>query len=482
VTGNGTYTPRTRRRKVKQVLLRPEDPVELAMMTVNPAPVNSLIYRPVDPEDPEIEELADSIKMHGLLQPIDITRDGFILSGHRRYAACSLLGWNTITGRVWDICYSDANFETLLCEFNRQRVKGFDEVVRESVVGDAKGDAYETLLATRKAKARVSGDFLVIEGVKKRKKISNGKTPMVKTVLKIIGSKEDYWPLSDREIHYDFLNEPPLRHASKPDSLYRNNRDSYQDLCDLLTRMRLVGLIPFDAIADPTRTVVNWVVDREIGGFIKRELNEFLKDYARDLQQSQPNHIEIVGEKNTIEGSIRSVAMEYCIPYTLGRGYCSLDPRHKMHERFKKSGKEKLIVLALSDFDPEGEDIAHSFARSMRDDFSIRNIVAKKVCLTYDQVLERNLPKTFDIKTGSKRYKKFAAKYGDRAHELEALQPGERARLLDAAITEVMDVAAYNREVEAEREDAKKIAALRERIAKTLAGALEQSDNGKADS
>src|SRR5262249_21227967 len=163
-----------------------------------------------------------------------------------------------------------------------------------------------------------------------------------------------------------------------------------------------------------TRTVAVWSVDREFGGFIKKELDGFLKGYFRDYQQSQPNHIEIVGEKNTIEGSIRNVAMEHCIPYTLGRGYCSLDPRHKMYERFRKSGKDKLIVLILSDFDPEGEDIAHSFARSMRDDFQVRNVMAKKVCLTHEQVLERDIPQTFDIKKGSSRYRRFAAKYGDR--------------------------------------------------------------------
>src|SRR5262249_15526779 len=155
--------------------------------------------------------------------------------------------------------------------------------------------------------------------------------------------------------------------------------------------------IPFDAIADPTRTVQAWDFDRGLQGFVNRELNGFMTGYYRDYQQSQPNHIEIIGEKNTVEGSIRTVAMEHCIPYTIGRGYCSLDPRRQMYERFKASGKNQLIVLALSDFDPDGLEIAQSFARSMRDDFGVTNILAKSVCLTYEQVLERNLAQTFDI-------------------------------------------------------------------------------------
>src|SRR5262249_35209760 len=157
--------------------------------------------------------------------------------------------------------------------------------------------------------------------------------------------------------------------------------------------------------------------NRDLGTFVEDQVEEFLSDYWRDLQQSQPNHIEIVGEKNTVEGSIKPVAMRFCIPYTLGRGYCSLDPRHQMAKRYWDSGKDKLIVLVLSDFDPEGEDIAHSFARSMRDDFGIANIHAKKVCLTHAQVLERGLPENYDIKKNGKRWRKFAARYGESVYE-----------------------------------------------------------------
>ena len=76
-----------------------------------------------------------------------------------------------------------------------------------------------------------------------------------------------------------------------------------------------------------------------------------------------------------------------------------------MFKRFEASGKEKLIILFLSDFDPEGEDIANSFALSMKYHFGVDDVVAQKVCLTYDQVLERDIPKTFEIKESSPRYK-----------------------------------------------------------------------------
>src|SRR5207249_2372016 len=109
-----------------------------------------------------------------------------------------------------------------------------------------------------------------------------------------------FWPLTDRRIHYALLNDPPLIHAKKPGSRYRNDQDSYRATIDIVSRGRLQGLIPWEAITDPTRPVVTWDVHREIGSFIHRQLDDFLKGYYRDLQVSQPNHIEIVGEKNTV--------------------------------------------------------------------------------------------------------------------------------------------------------------------------------------
>jgi hypothetical protein len=162
-----------------------------------------------------------------------------------------------------------------------------------------------------------------------------------------------------------------LKHASKPSSFYRNTKKDYNSLTELLARARLEGRIPWQAISDETRPFIIWDVHPTPERFLKREVNNFLKGYYRDLLQSQPNHIELVGEKLTIQGIIRPICMKYCMPYSIVRGYSSLDPRRKLVQRFRASGKEKLIPLVLSDFDPSGEEIAHSFVRSLRDDFGI---------------------------------------------------------------------------------------------------------------
>jgi len=265
------------------------------------------------------------------------------------------------------------------------------------------------------------------------------------------------------------LNEPPLIHAGKPESRYANNQRCYKRLCDLVTRARLEGTIPYKCIHDPTRPVVVWQQPQSVGPFIRHEINNFLKGYYRDLMQSQPNHIEIVAEKNTIEGVLRPVAMDYTIPYTIGRGYSSLPPRYEMAERFKKSGKEQLVILFLSDYDPEGEDIAESFARSMRDDFGVDRLVATKVALNRAQIDAMGLPPQMKAKAGSSRRKKFVKQHGENVYELEAVPPNEMQNLLRSALDSVIKADSFNAEVDSEKEDAAFLDGVRKIVKQTLA-------------
>jgi hypothetical protein len=193
--------------------------------------------------------------------------------------------------------------------------------------------------------------------------------------------------------------------------------------------------------------------------------------------QSQPNHIEIIGEKNTIAPIIRPVAARYCIPMTIGRGYCSLRPRYDIAERFRKSGKDRLVLLMLSDFDPDGEEIAHSFARSLRDDFGIEEIEPVKVALTAGQVAEYHLPPMMKAKKRGNEeegYKgialSFVAKHGDNVWELEALPPETLQRVLQDAIDQVIDVQAFNHEIDQEKADAAELEGVRRIMFATFKG------------
>jgi hypothetical protein len=427
----------------------------LPAAVVRPAEENDRLYRPVNLDDPEIVALGASIRANGLQEPLVLTRDYVILSGHRRFAGCKLAGLAKIPCRIRkDLSSTDPEFLPLLRECNRQRVKTVAELLREEVVSANPEEAYRRLVEHRQKCASVAVNEIELGEAKRRARITAAKRPFLDAILRILEEYRDSRPLSVRQVHYYLLNAPPLIHARKPASTYRNNLNSYKSLDELLTRARLAGEIPLDAIHDPTRPVVTWKVFPNAALFIRSHLDGFLKAYYRDLMQSQPNHVEIIGEKNTIDGAIRSVSARYTIPYTIGRGYASLPPRAAMAERFRRSGKEQLILLVLSDFDPEGEDIGRSFAQSMRDDFGIDPIVPVKVALTAEQVEALDLPPILTAKETSSRSKGFIERHGENVFELEALPPTTLQQYLRDAIDSVLDLGACNAEIDREKQDA----------------------------
>jgi hypothetical protein len=452
-------------------------PVLLPIASISPAPENDRVYRAIDLSDPDLRALAQSIRENGVREPLVLTLDRFILSGHRRYAAAKLAGLAAVPCRFEIIRRSDPEFLPLLVEYNRQRVKTVSEKAREEILLADPEESHRVLTEHRRAQAHIEGDFIVIEGQSRRCKISPAKGPFLAAIQAALEARRSFWPLTDRLIHYELLNAPPLIHAKKPDSTYQNDKASYKALTELATRARLAGLIPWNAIHDPTRPVQPWNFPQHVGPFIRAQADQFLKGYYRDLQQSQPNQLEIVGEKATIDSIIRPVAGEFCIPMTIGKGYSSLPPRYAMAQRFRRSGKENLVLLVLSDFDPEGEDIAHSFARSMRDDFGIPNVRAIKVALTADQVRAMNLPPRMKAKERSSRRSKFVDKHGDDVFELEAVAPQRLQAILKDAIDSILDVAAFNREVETEKQEARQLAGIRRALRDQLQDLLPPEDD-----
>ena len=221
--------------------------------SIRPSPANDKLYRPVSANDPEIIALAKSIQANGLLQPLIITQDDVILSGHRRYVACRLAGMKVVPCRIEALRSTDPEFLTRLREYNRQRVKSMDEIAREELLSADPEEGYRVLMEYRKQRARVSTETVRIRGMKWRSEITKAKESMLQAIRAILEARRAFWPLTDRQIHYALLNNPPLVHGSKPDSTYQNTQRCYKATCELLTRARLVGLIPFAAIDDPTR-------------------------------------------------------------------------------------------------------------------------------------------------------------------------------------------------------------------------------------
>ncbi len=75
--------------------------------------------------------------------------------------------------------------------------------------------AHQQLIEARKKRDNHAAPDIEIMGTKRRSGISARKTEMLVAVLDVVYGLKEYWPLSDRQIHYGLLNNPPLRNNSK---------------------------------------------------------------------------------------------------------------------------------------------------------------------------------------------------------------------------------------------------------------------------
>jgi hypothetical protein len=455
--------------------------VELVRLTsLEPATLNDAVYKPVDSSDPAVRELADSVRRNGVLEPIVVTQDDVIVSGHRRRVACQLAGVRVVPVRRLAIESTDPNFSTFLVEFNRSREKTTAEKVREAMVGVNPAEAHAELKRHRRAESdKVNGrvtdaglSVIATTQARRRSNISSAKRPMLDAVLQVLEELDKFLPVTLRQIHYRLLNDPPPRNANAPRKRYANDRASYSDLSDLLTRARLTGEVPWDSVHDPTRPNKQWRVWAEPGAFAREHRDDFLRGYYRDLLQSQPAYVEVVGEKMTVQSIAEGVASDFCVPVCIGRGYSSIEARHQIAERFRRSGKDRLTLLVLSDLDPEGENIGETLAASLRDEFDVPAITAVKVALTHAQVREHRLPAVMTAKATSSRAKGYTAKHGSAVYELEALPPDVLQAEIRRAIESVLDMNLFRAEEDREQADAAELAAIRQVVAASLVGAL----------
>jgi hypothetical protein len=437
-----------------------------------PARLNDEIYKPVNPDDPTIIALASSIRQQGLLEPLVLTLDRVILSGHRRFAACKLAGLRRIPVRWYDVRSTDPTFPQLLVTFNAaQREKTPAEKIREEVIQTSPDAAFvrlATARAERLEQAILGADRAGLTRIGKaearpRAEISEGKQAMLAAARRVLDDHRDYWPLSVRQVHYRLLNDPPERNTDPryPTGTYLNDRPSYQDLSDLLARARIAGIVPWEAIGDETRPVSVWRKWPSVAVYVRQQLDDLFCDYRRDLLQSQPAHIEIVAEKMTVQSAADRVAAQFRANVMVGRGFSSVTARHDLVTRLGQSGKEQLVLLVVTDFDPAGECIAETLASSIRDEFGIDIPVrAHKVALTAPQVRAFGLPPGGTAKKGP-GYEAFVRRHGEDTYELEALEPADLQRLIRDALVAVIDHDLLDHEQRCEVEEARELEARR---------------------
>ena len=451
----------------------------LPVEAIKPSPENDQIYGKIDLNDDMAQALAESIRERGLEEPLILTVDYYILSGHRRFSICKEF-IEEIPCRIKHDIHREGNPDYLkdLIAYNPQRIKSVGSLLREAILRDSK-----TLADTQAAIQRVAATheptvepkYIEVPGKKFVTPISWNKRQFLVAVQEVVEKLGVYWPLSIRQIHYRLLNNPPLKLTPErswygPEKYrYRNDQSSYDSLSDLCTSARYLGKISWEAIDDSTRTVTHHIGFRTVTEFIEEEMYEFLLGYNLNKQYDQPIHIEVLVEKNTLVNIAKPIVWRYYVPMTSGRGFAGPSVWRKMAERFEESGKKKMALLILSDYDPEGLVLADDAIRSLRDLWELP-VKYHRIGVTREQIEELHLQQDFNlIKPGTPNCKNFVKRTGGTTTwECEALEPEYIKQQIEQAIQANLNMEIFKANQAKEREDSKEIHRIRTEIARSF--------------
>ncbi len=445
---------------------------------ISPSPENDDLYGEIQ-ADEQIGSLIASIRKRGLEEPIILTADNYILSGHRRfYAVSEFLHWKEVPCRYCSDVSRDGNdtYHADLAEYNPQRIKSVGSLLKEALLRDSSSDdTFDAIRDYEEASTCVNVDFMAVAGCKLVRDVSAKKQAFLVAVQRVIESLQKYWPLSIRQIHYNLLNDPPYistpKRSIRASEYYRycNDRKSYNALVGLLKSARYRGHVPMHVIDDPTRPQLTHSGWTNASEFVNQEIENFLVGYHRDRQQDQPRHIEIFCEKNTVYGMLSRVANEYYVPLTAGRGFCSVPVWRNMAARFRASGKEAMTLIVVSDHDPEGLELADDAIRSLRDLWKLP-VEGHRVAVNREQIEELNLAEDCNpAKATSSQYQKFVERTGSsKTWELESLPPDYLVSQVKAAVEASMNRYILNSVVEQERDDADSLWQIKQTIAGSM--------------
>jgi len=447
---------------------------------IKPSPENDDIYGEHSDVDPPMRALISSIQEMGLEEPIIITLDGYILSGHRRFFAIRWIGWTRVPVRFAKIRRDQTqDYHRLLAAYNPQRVKSVATVLAENFIRSENYVTAEDLSSREYNRTSVDHlDVMIVEGDKGIDPIGR-RGEFLDAAVQVVMSMKAYWPLQIRQVHYKLLNNPPLTQTTKKPNerwRYENNQASFNKLSALLVSARYLGHVPMHAFDDKTRPSKDFsnLGFESTTDFLTYEANNFLYGYCRNRMEGQPRHVEVLLEKNTLLNIIEPICEKYQVTYSVSRGYGNPSLWRKMENRWRDAGCKPFVLLCFSDHDPEGFDLCDDAIRSLRFLHNVK-VELVRVGVTREQIEKHNVKPNF-AKEDSTRLEGYKRRTGSTdTWECEALDPEFIQNEMENALLNVLDVEQMNAVIRLENEEKWQIQNIRRNIGpKLLSWSTEQ--------
>lgn len=258
---------------------------------------------------------------------------------------------------------------------------------------------------------------------------------------------EDYeaqgYDLSLRQLYYQLVSR----------NIVENTERSYKNVGNVVSDGRLAGLIDWDMIVDRGRTCQRRSHWKSPADIVKTCANS----YHIDMWRGQSNYVEVMVEKQALEGVLIPVCEAWDVPFTANKGYTSSSAIRTAAQRMldaKDEGK-LLYVIYLGDHDPSGIDMTRDIASRFDLFMGETWVDVIRVALNMDQVKRYNPPPN-PAKLTDSRASAYIHKYGKKSWELDAIEPAELSLLVEDAIKSLIDMDDW-RKMEKYREEERAI-------------------------
>jgi hypothetical protein len=272
----------------------------------------------------------------------------------------------------------------------------------------------------------------------KEKRFNSASRATIEQVNAILDEYEAQgYDLSLRQLYYQMVSR----------DLLPNQQKEYKRLGELLNGARLAGLVDWDMIKDRGRKTEgnsHFESPADI-------LNIAASQFAIDKWQDQPCHIEVMVEKQALEGVLIPVCRELDINFTANKGYSSVSAFYErgrlLGYKAQREGK-RIIVLYMGDHDPSGLDMTRDVSERLTM-FAEAKIHVERLALNFEQVETLNPPPnpTKETDTRTAEYKRrFKASW-----ELDAVEPATLARIVRETILKYRDAGKWQNAVKAEK-------------------------------
>jgi hypothetical protein len=306
----------------------------------------------------------------------------------------------------------------------------------------------------------------------KRRGIGPKRRELLESVQLVLNELRSFWPLTLRQLYYQLVSR----------GIIENSLEKYKQLSALLTKARLAGLVPWEALEDRAREMLysgGWANQR---AFVEVEIERFLEGYRRDLMQSQPHVLELWIEKDALSQIVHNVARNYCIPVVVARGFSSVSYLHECRSRVERNAKvgKRTKILYFGDLDPSGWEMLPAMMRTLQVEMELGDLVEGIRCaLLPSQVEHYQLPHSIEaMKQSDPRTPKFKAMLrqqgypDDLAVELDALPPALLQGLVRQAIESHLDMTLFEQECRRQEVEHSQLGTLRSKVRAMLASTL----------